>query len=257
MKIDFFLVGAQKAGTTAMQAVLRKHTQICMSEPKELHVFDQVDELGDPALRERLTRAFRGRTAETRVLGDATPAYCFFPHAIERLHRHNPAARIVMLLRHPAYRAFSHWRMERARGVESMSFVEAIGERARARLETDASAFRAYSYLERGYYAPQVERILAHFGAQRCLFLRTDAFWNDPQRAMDGVCDLLQVSRARVGGEARMLRPLQVDEGLVLDVNLRDALNALYRADIHRTEALIGLPLGDWLAPDYEEPMLG
>lgn len=238
-----------------MHALLGEHPQICIADPKELHLFDQVDVPEDARLLAILTHAFRARTAQTRVMGEATPAYCFFPHAIERLRSHNPAARIVMLLRHPAYRAFSHWRMERARGAEHLSFVDAISPVGRARTRTSLSALRTYSYIERGYFAPQVERLLECFGPERCHFLRTDAFWNDPQHEFDRLCEFLQVSQMTIGTNARMLRPVQVDSSLVLDAGLRDALIELYRSDIRRIEVLTDLRLDDWLAEDYIEPM--
>lgn len=254
MKIDLFVVGAQKAGTTAMHALLQTHPQICMATPKELHLFDRVQEPTDAEVDTVLARAFSASSHQTRIRGEATPSYCFVPAAIERIHAHNPDARIVMLLRHPAYRAFSHWRMEMARGCEHESFVRALGAAGRARMFKDAGAFRTYSYVDRGFYAAQVERLLRHFGAARCCFLRTDAMWNQPATAAAAVHGLLGLPGAPVQA-TRMVRPLPVDTSLFLPPEQYHVLLEQYRADILRTQALIGQSLDDWLDPAYSEPM--
>lgn len=124
MRVEFFVAGVQKGGTTALDAMLRQHPEIAMAREKEVHFFD--DESIDWSAPDygRLHAAYDA--GERRLRGEATPIYTYWPNALERLRAYNPAAKIIVGLRHPAFRALSHWRMETARGVEAFSFSEAI-----------------------------------------------------------------------------------------------------------------------------------
>ena len=101
---DFVVVGAQKAGTTSLYRMLRKHPQIHMPRTKELHFFDVH---WDRASSGTPTSSRPGRWEWRR--GEATPYYLYRPMVRERMLQVLPKARIVVILRNPVDRAYSHY----------------------------------------------------------------------------------------------------------------------------------------------------
>ena len=99
------------------------HPQLRLPYNKEAHVFDAED-FDDGADTAAIDARFAGLFAADAGIstdvqyGDATPISIFLPQCIHRIARYNPAMRWIVLLREPAERALSHYRMERTRGWE-------------------------------------------------------------------------------------------------------------------------------------------
>lgn len=257
MGVDFFICGVQKGGTTALDSWLREHPGIEMARPtKELHFFDDESlDWGQPDYR-RLHEAFTA-TDPARPRGEATPIYTYWPNSLERLQAYDPRARLIVLLRHPVWRAVSHWRMETARGAESLPFAEAIRPVGRERVRrAPGGAHRTFSYVERGLYAPQIERLLGLFSRSQVLFLRTDVLWLEPTATLDEVCSFLGVPPIEWPGR-RYVTHAATDRSLAPAPADLDYLASLFADDIPRTQALTGLDLRDWLEPSglTAEPM--
>jgi hypothetical protein len=254
--IQFFICGVQKGGTTALSRFLGQHPDIAMPACKELHFFD--DESIDWATPDygRLDSPFQG-LSPLRQRGDATPIYCYWPQAMERLRAYNPNAKLIILLRHPVLRAWSHWRMEVTRGCDSMPFSEAIRASGRERVRVArGGVHRVFSYVERGFYAPQIERILGLFPRQQLLVMRTDTLWSEFDASMKHIQAFLEVPCIQ-SLERQYVVPLPSGPPTPLANEDAEYLNSLYAEDILQTQRLTGLDLGDWLkAPElFQEPM--
>jgi hypothetical protein len=195
-RIDFIIAGVQKAGTTALHALLTAHPGLLMPAPKELHYFDNETNVDwrkpDYSLYER---HFSGRLP-SQICGEATPSYIYWPESIERIRAYNPAIKLIILLSDPILRAHSAWVMERARGVERLSFSEAIRE-GRSRLMTEPSAFRGhhrnFSYVERGFYAAQLDRVYRNFPRQQVLVLLNDDIVDDHGHVLGRLAEFLGI----------------------------------------------------------------
>jgi hypothetical protein len=89
----------------------------------------------------------------------------FWPGSLERIAVYNPAMRLILMLRDPVERAYSGWQMEYARGVETLPFSAAIreGRERLAGLPVHHPARREFSYVERGFYGAQAQRLLSLF----------------------------------------------------------------------------------------------
>ena len=205
-RIRFLIGGVQKGGTSALAQYLSAHPALRLPRGKEAHVFDAAnyDEHASVAQVDAMYAAhFENNTDDTpagaQLHGDATPIYLFLPQAIARIARYNPAMRWVILLREPAERALSHYRMERARGWERWPLWPALLlERWRLRqdhtpLDT-TSHLRRHSYRARGDYAHQLDGLYAHFPTQQVLLLRSAALRNTPAACVAQVCAFLGIA---------------------------------------------------------------
>lgn len=181
----------------------------------------------------------------------------YWPNAMERLRAYNPDARLIVLLRHPAYRAYSHWKMETARGNEDFPFRLAVSDAGRLRVAAQPrGVHRVYSYVERGFYADQIVRLHRLFPPHNILFLTTEALWSDPVASLNKVAEFLGIARNGFSAvEPGYVVPFAAATFDSLAPQERQQLCALYCDDIRDTALLTGLDLAHWLEPDYAEPM--
>ena len=126
---DFLVIGAQKAGTTALYAYLRWHPGITGPSWKEVSFFDRHWWRGEAWYRGQFPLRGRGR-----LVGEASPSYLFHPLAPERVHSLVPGARLVALVRDPVARAYSHYQHEVALGREPLGFEDALAAEPRGRM---------------------------------------------------------------------------------------------------------------------------
>jgi len=114
---NFLIIGAAKAGTTALYWYLDQHPQVYMSPEKEPRFFSWVGQEWDPtnpALRktintlEKYEALFEGVQDEVAI-GEASPSYLFNPNAPVNIKKYIPETKLVAVLRNPAERAFSHF----------------------------------------------------------------------------------------------------------------------------------------------------
>lgn len=255
-RVDFFIVGVQKGGTTALDGLLRQNHRIRMPREKEPHFFD--DETVDWTNVDFTSyhSRFEAVNEETSAVGEATPILSYWPNALERIAKYNPHARIIMCLRHPSFRAHSHWRMEKARGADETPFSDAIRHSGRVRVrEAPHGVHRVFSYVERGFYSAQIERAQSLFPPENLFFLRTDNLWAQPAAALRDICSFLGVPTD--GAPTQSVYHVPIDTRQLGPMQLRDRryLDTLYAADIRRASRLTALDLQDWLDPTYQESM--
>jgi len=205
---DFLILGAQKAGTTALYAYLRWHPDITGPSFKEVSFFDRHYAQGE--------RWYRGHMPlrQRPLVGEASPSYLFHPLAPDRVARLLPDARLIALLRSPVERAFSHYQHEVALGREPLSFEEATAredERMRGELERMLSepsyfsyAWWNYTYLARGRYAEQLERWFASFPREQLLVLFTEELAADTAGTYRRVLDFLGAGARDLGSYPRI-----------------------------------------------------
>ena len=195
---DFLILGAQKAGTTALYAYLRWHPQITGPSFKEVSFFDRHYAKGERWYRAHMPVRRRS------LVGEASPSYLFHPLAPERVAGMLPGARLITLLRNPVDRAFSHYQHEVALGREPLSFGDAVDredERMQGELERmlrDPSYFSLawwnYTYVARGRYTEQLERWFAAFPREQLLVLFTEELSADTAATYRRVLDFLGVT---------------------------------------------------------------
>jgi len=253
-RVQFFIAGVQKGGTTALNSVLRGHPSIQMARVKEVHHFDDDAIDWSAPDHSRLHAAYDWK-ARGAVRGEATPITLYWPNALERLCCYNPRAKLLIGLRNPAFRAFSHWRMETKRGWDSLPFRQAVGPEGRQRVrDAPGGVHRMFSYVERGLYAGQIEHLLTLFPRYQVLFFRTDRLWLEPGHVLDEVQDFIEVER-RLTAQHRYVVPIDSSDLGPIPAEQRQMLDQVFAADIQRTAAHSGLDLSDWLRPSYREPM--
>jgi hypothetical protein len=237
--IDFIIAGVQKGGTTALFDYLGDMPGLALSRVKETHFFD--DDARDWARPDYGDYHALFPPADGRLRGEATPIYLYWPGSLERIAAYNPAVRLIVMLRDPVKRAWSHWRMEYARGVETRPFAWCIRQ-GRQRL-FDAEPWghhREFSYVERGFYGEQLERLFGLFPREQVLVLDSDELRERPTDALAAVTAFLRAPP--IGSvEARAVHVgREMDYPSELTKDDVAWLRSVYAADQARLRTLIG-----------------
>ena len=206
-RVGFLVAGAQKAGTTALFDYLSEIPALELPAVKEAHFFDDEDKVDWAApIYAPYHALFRH---PDRLWGEATPIYLYWPNALERIRIYNPAMKLILLFRDPVERAWSHWKMEYARGKETEPFGWCIREgRARMAEGTPYPGFhRVYSYVERGFYGRQLARALRLFPREQILVLSSEELKRDPASTLAMICRFLNITEPDRPTAPKISRP--------------------------------------------------
>lgn len=147
----YIIAGAMRSGTTALNSYLREHPDVAVSSSKEVHFFDSFYDRGVEWYLEQFPHS---QSAE--AVGEATPNYMFSTTALDRIRETLPDVKLVVMLRNPIDRAYSHYWHDRARGKTDGDFEENV------KRELDGSD-QGLNYIARGRYRAQIENILERF----------------------------------------------------------------------------------------------
>jgi hypothetical protein len=238
--VTFLIAGVQKGGTTALYDHLADYPDVALSRVKEVHFFD--DEGQDWSRPDYGAYEAQFAPAERRPCGEATPIYVYWKHALGRIRAYNPAMRLILTLRDPVARAWSHWRMEYARGAEREPFAWCIREGRQRLFDAEPWGWhREFSYVERGYYGEQLGQVFSLFPREQVLVLRAEDLRADPAATLASVRRFLGLPEAApaVHREAHVGR--DIDYGSALTPEDEAHLRRLYARDQARLQALTGL----------------
>lgn len=200
-------VGAAKAGTTTLYALMARHPEVAVSRVKETD-FYYNDQLYQRGFQTYLGEYFPP-LAQKRLLFEADPVYMYGRGCIKRLRECAPEARVIVMLRNPVDRAFSQYqyRMTYARYQESF---EEMCAREFDRLTGGEEERMEYGCLDRSRYAWQIEEILRYFPRERLYFLVFEEFVRAQREQFARLQQWLGLTghdvgeaRENVGGEAR------------------------------------------------------
>jgi hypothetical protein len=242
----FIIAGVQKGGTTSLYAYLDQHPDMKLSRPKEVHFFDEQYHRGLAYYRRVFPFAWRGL-----ITGEASPYYFFHPLVPQRVCESLPGVKVIVLLRNPIMRAYSHYHMQRRAGVEPLeSFDEAVAAEA-GRLEGEEHriltngnyiplAYKRYSYVARGMYHVQAQRWIGALGREQILFVKSEHLLQDPEKELCKVYDFIGVNRVLPA----MLPQKHVGEYPAMAQTTRDYLQAVFAQDQERLVQLLGPDFG-------------
>lgn len=196
----FFIVGAQRSGTTHLYRLLARHPEIDMAVPvRPEPKFFLLDDLFGRGLPYYEATYFGGRPGAW-LRGEKTVSYMESDKAARRIAESFPASRIVFLLRDPVDRAISHYWFSVENGVETLPIEEAFDrEDDREGGPWRGLSMSPFRYRRRGCYLQDIERYERLFGRERLrILLYEDLVRNS--RCFRELCRWLGVSDAVVPG---------------------------------------------------------
>ena len=184
---DFVIVGAPRSGTTSLARYLGAHPAIFMAAAKELRFFNKNFSKGIEWYASHFSAAEDGQ-----MCAEATPTYMSDKLALERMATMIPEARVILILREPAMRAWSDYWMQRERRSEKRPFDEVFQTELRLLTEQGADVEGA-KYLGRSLYAHHVGQILCWYPREQLHVMVMERMTREPEREYRSVCRFLGI----------------------------------------------------------------
>jgi hypothetical protein len=202
---DFLIIGAPKAGTTALHAALAQHPEVFVSNPKEPKYW-LCDDAPPPAWNgpgdKHSQQEWVWRRAEYtslyapaeagQVRGESTPFYLWSRGAHRRIAEGIPDVKLIAVVRDPVDRAYSNWMHLWSDGLEPVADFEHALTLQQQRIDAGWAPF--WRYVELGRYGEQLEHLYRYVDPDRVLVLRYRTVVDDPQHAVDEACRFLGIT---------------------------------------------------------------
>jgi hypothetical protein len=173
MKAGFIIVGVMKSGTTTLAHHLTGQREIIIPE-NEVHYFDYDQNYlkGDSWYESQFD--FR-EANENFIAGEKTP-YSFYPYTAGRIHKYDPAMKLIWIFRNPVDRAYSNYSHDLYNIDEWRSFEKCIRQEEKREV--------LYQYLSKGRYIDQVENFLTYFPVEQMRFVLFEDLLKDPRKEL-------------------------------------------------------------------------
>jgi hypothetical protein len=196
---DFFIVGAPKCGTTAMQDYLGQHPEIFMPDMKEAHFFGA--DLDAPVyLRdEKKYLALFAKARDEKRIGEASVFYLYSKQAAREIKAFAPDASIIVMLRNPVEMIYSLHSQRLYNGNEDIEDFEAAldaeEDRKRGlRLPKDRHLLAGLFYRDVAKYSDQLQRYIDVFGREQIKVIIFDEFKRGTAQVYKDTCQFLGVA---------------------------------------------------------------
>jgi len=230
---EFLCIGAQKSGTTWLQECLKQHPQIFLPEEKEVHFFDW-----------KYFRSFKWykrkfKNAQRRLIGEITPGYSTISkRRINHIARINPDMKIILLLRNPIDRSWSHSKMVLCKNAGKS--VDSISEKEWK------THFRSVKSRKRSAYSTIYQDWSSVFGTDRVFVGFYEEIGEDPKSLLQNVLNFLEVDSA-LNYDSYPLKT-KANKGISKSIpeHLRADLGAIYADEIATCCRLFGSSACNW-----------
>jgi hypothetical protein len=197
---SYLILGVQRGGTTSLWGSLNQHPSIKSAITKEVHFFDWYYWFGVDWYKTYFPEGFTGESTTQYILNPCIP---------KRILQTIPNVKLIVLLRNPVQRAYSHWALQskyHQYPVENLTFEEAI-EKEEEQLRGLAlmvnacsfdiltikglACYYRYSYKLRGHYAEQLERYYQVFPKDRLFVIKSEDLFTQPAQVYKDVIEFL------------------------------------------------------------------
>lgn len=201
---NFLIIGAQKSGTTYLYNLLIQHPEIAIPIRKEIHYFDLNYNLGIDWYLSHFPSNFKQRN---QITFEASPYYLYHPLVPKRTFDFNPNIKIIVLLRNPVYRAFSHLKMIENRfnikiNVDSAFIPENeipiqnyLTKQLNMKRISHSSIHQDFSFISRGVYVNQLKVWAEFFNIKKNIFtIISENLFRYPENELHKLCDFLNIN---------------------------------------------------------------
>jgi hypothetical protein len=217
-KANFFLVGAAKSGTTSVYDFLNHHSETFMSPIKEPNYFStdiRIDKFSDVYRkttfldtdkyfsnsnleplqltfvrdRKHYDRLYEKVTNEP-LIGECSTSYLYSENAAQNIFNYNPTAKIVIVLRNPIQRAYSHYLMALKYGFTDQDFLTAIEQ---DQAKDDKGWGSSELFIDLGLYSAQIKRYFDLFGEKQVHVMFMEDLQSNPKEFYGSLCEFLKI----------------------------------------------------------------
>lgn len=230
MEPDFIVIGGMKCASTSLHHLVQQHPDVAKSVMKETNHFSNHFRRSLRWYRTNFApkssaRRHEEQTGRKMITGESSPLYIFHPLAAKRIYEAYPNAKLILVIRNPIDRAWSHFKQMERRKHEPLSFEEAL-EQEPGRINGEMEKLIAgeidfspqlvhFTYLERGKYLNQIKKFHEYFPKEQLMIIKTEDFKQDQKAILDRTCEFLglspyewpKIKSYNVGGYSEKMKP--------------------------------------------------
>lgn len=284
---NFIIVGAPKAGTTSLYHYLSEHPEVFMSDPKEVNYFsnEEIEAQGlyyqdfKAKNLSEYQKLFVGADTQ-KAVGEGSVSYLFYPKTPGKIKAAIPDVKIIILLRNPVERGYSHYLMDYRMGLTDLSYEEIVYKTGKHK-NID---LYYQQFVELGMYYEQVKRYLDLFGEQQVKIYLQEDLRTESEKVISDLYEFLGIDASHMIDTTKehnsfsmpknkFIHKLYVSHTIrfivktifsntlkekfknlfferkkkpKLEKKLKEYLRELYSEDIKKLEQLIGRDLSAW-----------
>ena len=232
--LHFLGIGAQKAATTWLYHMLKRHPQLWLPPRKEIHFWDKHYEKGLRWYASLFT------PPQGRLSGEITPAYAILPnHLVQEMSRVVPHAKLIYIIRNPIQRAWSAALMALRRA--EMQLHETSDQ-------WFIDHFNSAGSLARGDYETTIRTYRRHFPSHQLLILRYEDVQSDPRTLLIRIAQHLQIDPAyfQYLDQSTLNQRIFASKGQPIRPSLLPVLQSLYHQRIKSLADYLNWDLNNW-----------
>ena len=170
--VDFIIIGAQRSGTTALSLNISKHPDLYINNNEnrkisEVHFFDINWKKGIEWYKKQL----KSENKKNKIIGEKTPDLAYLSYTFPLIQSVNPFVKLIIIIRNPVERAYSHWKLETKRNGEKLSFSKAVAFELKYLKNQNKTFYTcAKHYIGRGFYYKQIKELLKYWSIVKSIF---------------------------------------------------------------------------------------
>lgn len=172
-KVNLFLIGAPKCGTSYLAKQLSLNSEIFVPRIKELNFFSskylknqnsyyQYYETSSILKYENNYPLFNNKF---KYFVDSSVSYFTFPEVFQNISEYNGDAKFIILYRNPLERAISHYKMDLRMGAVDKEFVDLI---------SDSSLYSYRQYIDNSLFYKWSTMLIEKFGKDNVLIVNLE-----------------------------------------------------------------------------------
>ncbi len=228
--VNFFIVGAQRTGTTYLYNHLQKHPSICMlgplrPEPKYfLQPLSKID-------KSKYLKQFNNKKP-SKALGEKSTTYIESEQTALKIKKLFPDGKIIICLRDPVERALSNYFFSYNSGVETRTLEEVFLKDIKPPV-VDLSKFSAnpFSYIERGQYCHYIKKYRDVFPEDQVMITFMENFTNDDNE-MTNIFEYLNIPQLQFKLSTNKINSIPRD--VIINPDILSKLKQYYIEDAQK-----------------------
>jgi hypothetical protein len=238
--LDFIIAGTMKGGTTAGITNFSKHPDISMVK-NEIHYFDKKDEY------QKGIEWYKSHfDYKKKMVGDKAPDVMYMTSCLELLQLINPHVKIILFLRNPIDRAYSHWKMTRDIFGNKKSFEDCVNDE----IDNKMGENRVYKiafwthFVQRGLYYQQIEEILKWFSKDNLYISISEKIRSNMDDEYQKIFKFLGVNEFHIKFEEDFVSKSK--DTIDKNSSIYKKLVKIYNPDIKKLEKFLGYKMEWW-----------
>ena len=217
-KLDFLVIGTPRSATTWLNTCLEEHPEVCVSRPKEIHFFNRQSHCfwrpevsAKYALGMDWYRSHFSHCSADQIKGEIGTLYLYDNDAPRLITKHFPSIKLIILLRNPAERLYSHYL--HVWGKQRYPISDSI----------DAVIRKERKFVEQGFYHHHIKRYLDYVNREQILILIYEDMAKDPTLSLQSVFRFLGVdSSFRPPSTQRRIHSAAINQSLIRRLYFRE-----------------------------------